>query len=210
MKYLFFQLKDIFFKKVVKFCFLELFLILVYLKINDIDMDYTIIFFDLNKFVFYDQMRDLIKIIDITLIIYSSIVLFFYDLNRSIEFFVLREKNKSYIVKKLIIIFIYILLYKIILYFIMILLFSKFSETNMLLLIKGLLNVILYSLLSISLINLLSNHRYLLLSFVFFVFIYNLIFSINNFLILFVAIIILSILNYHCYSTQKVYNRFVK
>lgn len=77
MKYEFLKLKNVILNKNLKFYLIEFIIIFVYLKVSFYDEDFTSLIFGVNKLVFFDQFRDLIKIIDITLLLYSSFNLFF-------------------------------------------------------------------------------------------------------------------------------------
>lgn len=208
MKYDFLKLKDVFFKKIFKYLVLEVLLIIVFISIRKNIVDPFDIYFGLYKFTFYDQIRDLMKVIDTVFIIYMTLNYYVYDLNKSPEFTVLRKTNREYIFSKMLIILSYITVIKLVPFLLVYFMFN--NGFDLYLLISGIINVIFIYMITISFVNIYSNKQYFILLIIILLFLYNLIFIINSLIIKLFIIIILFILNYFFYSTVKVYNEIIK
>lgn len=208
MKYDFLKLKDVFFKKIFKYLILEVLLIIVFISIRKNIVDPFDIYFGLYKFTFYDQIRDLMKVIDTVFIIYMTLNYYVYDLNKSPEFTVLRKTNREYIFSKMLIILSYITVIKLVPFLLFYFMFN--NGIDLYLLISGIKNVIFIYMITISFVNIYSNKQYFILLIIILLFLYNLIFIINSLIIKLFIIIILFILNYFFYSTVKVYNEIIK
>lgn len=208
MKYDFLKLKDVFFKKIFKYLILEVLLIIVFISIRKNIVDPFDIYFGLYKFTFYDQIRDLMKVIDTVFIIYMTLNYYVYDLNKSPEFTVLRKTNREYIFSKMLIILSYITVIKLVPFLLVYFMFN--NGFDLYLLISGIINIIFICMITISFVNIYSNKQYFILLIIILLFLYNLIFIINSLIIKLFIIIILFILNYFFYSTVKVYNEIIK
>lgn len=208
MKYNLLLFKDLFFKKILKFYILELILIIIYLSINFNAEDCHILIFGLNKIVFYDQMRDLVRIIGTGTIIYATVSFCFYDLYRNPEFLLLREKNKNYLFKKIPVIIVYNILIKLVCFVLICVFFKQIINVNYI--IIGIVNIISITLITISVISMYSRRNYIITLLLFIIFFYNLFFQIQYLILEIIIILILLILNYFKYSTQQVYNKFIK
>lgn len=210
MKYNLLQFKDVFFKKVIKYYILEFILFIVYLLTSIMNEDYTTLFFGLNKISFVNPISSLIKIIDIAIIFYSTYNFYFYDLYRNPEFNILRETNKKYISKKLSIIILYNVIIKVICFILIMIIYKQINNIDMMLVVSGIFNIILTILIAISIINLISDNNYIMLLLLIGIIIYNLFFK-QSYLILDIIIaVFLYFLNIYKYSTQKIYNKFIK
>ena len=210
MKYNLLQFKDVFFKKVIKYYILEFILFIVYLLTSIMNEDYTTLFFGLNKISFVNPISSLIKIIDIAIIFYSTYNFYFYDLYRNPEFNILRETNKKYISKKLSIIILYNVMIKLVGFILIMIIFKQINNIDMMLVVSGIFNIILTILIAISIINLISDNNYIMLILLIGIIIYNLFFK-QSYLILDIIIaVFLYFLNIYKYSTQKIYNKFIK
>lgn len=210
MKYNLLKLKDVFLKKILKYLIIEMLLIIVFVHINSYADECQIIYFGLYKFTFYDQIKDLIKIIDTAFIIFSSLNYYLYDLNRSPEYIILRKTNSRYLLDKIIVTFIFNAVIKIITLLIICVIFNKITIINFPIIINGIINLAFVVLVTISFVNFYSNNRFLLFIIVFGVFFYNLVLLISNPFIKLIIIILLLFTNYKCYSTQKVYNKIIR
>ena len=210
MKYNLLQFKDVFLKKVIKYYIIEFILLIVYLLTSIMNEDYTTLFFGLNKISFVNPISSLIKIIDIAIIFYSTYNFYFYDLYRNPEFNILRETNKKYISKKLSIIILYNVMIKLVGFILIMIIFKQINNIDMMLVVSGIFNIILTILIAISIINLISDNNYIMLILLIGIIIYNLFFK-QSYLILDIIIaVFLYFLNIYKYSTQKIYNKFIK
>lgn len=208
MKYNLLLFKNLFFKKILKFYILWFILILVYLTIDFKAADCHLLVLGLNKIVFYDQIRDLIKVIGIVTVIYSTISFYFYDFYRNAEFMLLREKSNKYLFKKILAILIYNILIKALLLVVICIIFHQTLSINYIIL--GIINITLITLMTISLVNFYARQNYIITILIIIMFGYNLFFQISSIIFGIAIIILLLLLNYFYYSTQKVYNKFIR
>lgn len=207
MKQKFLLTKNDYFKKVLRYFLLEIILLIIYLSLNFESRDTIILTLGLNKITFYDQIKDIIRLIDILVLTYSVFFIYFYDLKRNPEFILLREKNQKYIIDKLMLILIINIIIKSICF-----LFINFTFGQMSILDKNLINDslinILFTIFTItSLLNLYSQNKYLSCFVVIGTFVYNLFFDINCF---WIVTLILVFLSFALYSSQKIYNKYIK
>ncbi len=207
MKQKFLLTKNDYFKKVLRYFLLEIILLIIYLSLNFESRDTIILTLGLNKITFYDQIKDIIRLIDILVLTYSVLFIYFYDLKRNPEFILLREKNQKYIIDKLMLILIINIIIKSICF-----LFINFTFGQMSILDKNLINDslinILFTIFTItSLLNLYSQNKYLSCFVVIGTFVYNLFFDINCF---WIVTLILVFLSFALYSSQKIYNKYIK
>lgn len=207
MKQKFLLTKNDYFKKVLRYFLLEIILLIIYLSLNFESRDTIILTLGLNKITFYDQIKDIIRLIDILVLTYSVLFIYFYDLKRNPEFILLREKNQKYIIDKLMLILIINIIIKSICF-----LFINFTFGQMSILDKNLINDslinILFTIFTItSLLNLYSQNKYLSCFVVIGTFVYNLFFDINCFWVITLLLIFLS---FALYSSQKIYNKYIR
>ena len=191
-------IKHDYFKKVLRYFLLEIILLLIYLSLNFESKDTIILTLGLNKITFYDQIRDIIRFIDTGVLTYSVLFIYFYDLKRNPEFILLREKNQKYIIDKLMLVLILNIIIKSICF-----LFINFTFGQMSILDKNLINDGLIT----SLLNLYSQNKYLSCFVVIGTFVYNLFFDINCF---WIVTLLLVFLSFALYSSQKIYNKYIR
>lgn len=206
MKYTYLLLKELFLKKVLKMYFIYLLLILVYLCIS-FSNDMSILIFGLNDITFFDQIRDMIRIINVAFIFYICLNYYFYDMYRNPEFHLLRINNKKYFIKKLIILFVHNIILFILSYLILSLFFR--SNINVYNMVFGTFNIVFNIISVVSFLNLYSNSKYFMIIVVGILFIYNLFYDFNLLLFL-IIIIILIYINIIYYSSQKNYNKYIR
>lgn len=209
MKYNLLLLKDLFFKKILKYFVLELIFIIIFLKINLISDGFFLVF-SLNKITFYDQIRDLIKLISFIIIIYATVNYYLYEFFQSPEFTILRETNKSHFIKKTPVIVLFNIIIKTFEFIILWALFQQFNYIQINLLFCGLLNIIYISLITMLFINLLAQKKHFFSLILFVLFICDFFNPVNNVIYKIIVIFILYFSCYYSYSIQKIYNRYIK
>lgn len=207
MKQKFLLTKNDYFKKVLRYFLLEIILLIIYLSLNFESRDTIILTLGLNKITFYDQIRDIIRLIDILVLTYSVLFIYFYDLKRNPEFILLREKNQKYIIDKLMLILIINIIIKSICFLLINFTFGQMSILDKNLINDGLINILFTIFTITSLLNLYSQNKYLSCFVVIGTFVYNLFFDINCF---WIVTLLLVFLSFALYSSQKIYNKYIK
>lgn len=207
MKQKFLLTKNDYFKKVLRYFLLEIILLIIYLSLNFESKDTIILTLGLNKITFYDQIRDIIRLIDTGVLTYSVLFIYFYDLKRNPEFILLREKNQKYIIDKLMLILILNIIIKSICFLFINFTFGQMSILDKNLINDGLINILFTIFTITSLLNLYSQNKYLSCFVVIGTFVYNLFFDINCF---WIVTLILVFLSFALYSSQKIYNKYIK
>lgn len=207
MKQKFLLTKNDYFKKVLRYFLLEIILLIIYLSLNFESRDTIILTLGLNKITFYDQIKDIIRLIDILVLTYSVLFIYFYDLKRNPEFILLREKNQKYIIDKLMLILIINIIIKSICFLLINFTFGQMSILDKNLINDGLINIMFTIFTITSLLNLYSQNKYLSCFVVIGTFVYNLFFDINCF---WIVTLILVFLSFALYSSQKIYNKYIK
>lgn len=207
MKQKFLLTKNDYFKKVLRYFLLEIILLIIYLSLNFESKDTIILTLGLNKITFYDQIKDIIRLIDILVLTYSVLFIYFYDLKRNPEFILLREKNQKYIIDKLMLILIINIIIKSICFLLINFTFGQMSILDKNLINDGLINILFTIFTITSLLNLYSQNKYLSCFVVIGTFVYNLFFDINCF---WIVTLILVFLSFALYSSQKIYNKYIK
>lgn len=207
MKQKFLLTKNDYFKKVLRYFLLEIILLIIYLSLNFESKDTIILTLGLNKITFYDQIRDIIRLIDTGVLTYSVLFIYFYDLKRNPEFILLREKNQKYIIDKLMLILIINIIIKSICFLFINFTFGQMSILDKNLINDGLINIMFTIFTITSLLNLYSQNKYLSCFVVIGTFVYNLFFDINCF---WIVTLILVFLSFALYSSQKIYNKYIK
>lgn len=207
MKQKFLLTKNDYFKKVLRYFLLEIILLIIYLSLNFESRDTIILTLGLNKITFYDQIKDIIRLIDILVLTYSVLFIYFYDLKRNPEFILLREKNQKYIIDKLMLILIINIIIKSICFLLINFTFGQMSILDKNLINDGLINILFTIFTITSLLNLYSQNKYLSCFVVIGTFVYNLFFDINCFWIVTLLLIFLS---FALYSNQKIYNKYIR
>lgn len=207
MKQKFLLTKNDYFKKVLRYFLLEIILLIIYLSLNFESRDTIILTLGLNKITFYDQIRDIIRLIDTGVLTYSVLFIYFYDLKRNPEFILLREKNQKYIIDKLMLILIINIIIKSICFLLINFTFGQMSILDKNLINDGLINIMFTIFTITSLLNLYSQNKYLSCFVVIGTFVYNLFFDINCF---WIVTLILVFLSFALYSSQKIYNKYIK
>lgn len=200
-------IKHDYFKKVLMYFLLEIILLLIYLSLNFESKDTIILTLGLNKITFYDQIRDIIRLIDTGVLTYSVLFIYFYDLKRNPEFILLREKNQKYIIDKLMLVLILNIIIKSICFLFINFTFGQMSILDKNLINDGLINIMFTIFTITSLLNLYSQNKYLSCFVVIGTFVYNLFFDINCFWIVTLLLIFLS---FALYSSQKIYNKYIR
>lgn len=207
MKQKFLLTKNDYFKKVLRYFLLEIILLIIYLSLNFESKDTIILTLGLNKITFYDQIRDIIRLIDTGVLTYSVLFIYFYDLKRNPEFILLREKNQKYIIDKLMLVLILNIIIKSICFLFINFTFGQMSILDKNLINDGLINILFTIFTITSLLNLYSQNKYLSCFVVIGTFVYNLFFDINCF---WIVTLILVFLSFALYSSQKIYNKYIK
>lgn len=207
MKQKFLLTKNDYFKKVLRYFLLEIILLIIYLSLNFESRDTIILTLGLNKITFYDQIKDIIRLIDILVLTYSVLFIYFYDLKRNPEFILLREKNQKYIIDKLMLILIINIIIKSICFLLINFTFGQMSILDKNLINDGLINILFTIFTITSLLNLYSQNKYLSCFVVIGTFVYNLFFDINCFWVITLLLIFLS---FALYSSQKIYNKYIR
>lgn len=207
MKQKFLLTKNDYFKKVLRYFLLEIILLIIYLSLNFESKDTIILTLGLNKITFYDQIRDIIRLIDTGVLTYSVLFIYFYDLKRNPEFILLREKNQKYIIDKLMLVLILNIIIKSICFLFINFTFGQMSILDKNLINDGLINIMFTIFTITSLLNLYSQNKYLSCFVVIGTFVYNLFFDINCF---WIVTLILVFLSFALYSSQKIYNKYIK
>lgn len=200
-------IKHDYFKKVLMYFLLEIILLIIYLSLNFESKDTIILTLGLNKITFYDQIRDIIRLIDTGVLTYSVLFIYFYDLKRNPEFILLREKNQKYIIDKLMLVLILNIIIKSICFLFINFTFGQMSILDKNLINDGLINIMFTIFTITSLLNLYSQNKYLSCFVVIGTFVYNLFFDINCFWIVTLLLIFLS---FALYSSQKIYNKYIR
>lgn len=207
MKQKFLLTKNDYFKKVLRYFLLEIILLIIYLSLNFESKDTIILTLGLNKITFYDQIRDIIRLIDTGVLTYSVLFIYFYDLKRNPEFILLREKNQKYIIDKLMLVLILNIIIKSICFLFINFTFGQMSILDKNLINDGLINIMFTIFTITSLLNLYSQNKYLSCFVVIGTFVYNLFFDINCF---WIVTLILVFLSFALYSSQKIYNKYIR
>lgn len=200
-------IKHDYFKKVLMYFLLEIILLLIYLSLNFESKDTIILTLGLNKITFYDQIRDIIRLIDTGVLTYSVLFIYFYDLKRNPEFILLREKNQKYIIDKLMLVLILNIIIKSICFLFINFTFGQMSILDKNLINDGLINILFTIFTITSLLNLYSQNKYLSCFVVIGTFVYNLFFDINCF---WIVTLLLVFLSFALYSSQKIYNKYIR
>lgn len=200
-------IKHDYFKKVLMYFLLEIILLLIYLSLNFESKDTIILTLGLNKITFYDQIRDIIRLIDTLVLTYSVLFIYFYDLKRNPEFILLREKNQKYIIDKLMLVLILNIIIKSICFLFINFTFGQISILDKNLINDGLINIMFTIFTITSLLNLYSQNKYLSCFVVIGTFVYNLFFDINCF---WIVTLLLVFLSFALYSSQKIYNKYIR
>lgn len=207
MKQKFLLTKNDYFKKVLRYFLLEIILLIICLSLNFESRDTIILTLGLNKITFYDQIKDIIRLIDILVLTYSVLFIYFYDLKRNPEFILLREKNQKYIIDKLMLILIINIIIKSICFLLINFTFGQMSILDKNLINDGLINILFTIFTITSLLNLYSQNKYLSCFVVIGTFVYNLFFDINCF---WIVTLLLVFLSFALYSSQKIYNKYIR
>lgn len=200
-------IKHDYFKKALRYFLLEIILLLIYLSLNFESKDTIILTLGLNKITFYDQIRDIIRFIDTGVLTYSVLFIYFYDLKRNPEFILLREKNQKYIIDKLMLVLILNIIIKSICFLFINFTFGQMSILDKNLINDGLINIMFTIFTITSLLNLYSQNKYLSCFVVIGTFVYNLFFDINCF---WIVTLLLVFLSFALYSSQKIYNKYIR
>lgn len=200
-------IKHDYFKKVLMYFLLEIILLIIYLSLNFESKDTIILTLGLNKITFYDQIRDIIRLIDTGVLTYSVLFIYFYDLKRNPEFILLREKNQKYIIDKLMLVLILNIIIKSICFLFINFTFGQMSILDKNLINDGLINIMFTIFTITSLLNLYSQNKYLSCFVVIGTFVYNLFFDINCF---WIVTLLLVFLSFALYSSQKIYNKYIR
>lgn len=200
-------IKHDYLKKVLRYFLLEIILLIIYLSLNFESKDTIILTLGLNKITFYDQIRDIIRLIDTGVLTYSVLFIYFYDLKRNPEFILLREKNKKYIIDKLMLVLILNIIIKSICFLFINFTFGQMSILDKNLINDGLINIMFTIFTITSLLNLYSQNKYLSCFVVIGTFVYNLFFDINCF---WIVTLLLVFLSFALYSSQKIYNKYIR
>lgn len=200
-------IKHDYFKKVLMYFLLEIILLIIYLSLNFESKDTIILTLGLNKITFYDQIRDIIRLIDTGVLTYSVLFIYFYDLKRNPEFILLREKNQKYIIDKLMLVLILNIIIKSICFLFINFTFGQMSILDKNLINDGLINIMFTIFTITSLLNLYSQNKYLSCFVVIGTFVYNLFFDINCF---WIVTLLLLFLSFALYSSQKIYNKYIR
>lgn len=200
-------IKHDYFKKVLMYFLLEIILLLIYLSLNFESKDTIVLTLGLNKITFYDQIRDIIRLIDTGVLTYSVLFIYFYDLKRNPEFILLREKNQKYIIDKLMLVLILNIIIKSICFLFINFTFGQISILDKNLINDGLINIMFTIFTITSLLNLYSQNKYLSCFVVIGTFVYNLFFDINCF---WIVTLLLVFLSFALYSSQKIYNKYIR
>lgn len=200
-------IKHDYFKKVLMYFLLEIILLIIYLSLNFESKDTIILTLGLNKITFYDQIRDIIRLIDTGVLTYSVLFIYFYDLKRNPEFILLREKNQKYIIDKLMLVLILNIIIKSICFLFINFTFGQMSILDKNLINDGLINIMFTIFTITSLLNLYSQNKYLSCFVVIGTFVYNLFFDMNCF---WIVTLLLVFLSFALYSSQKIYNKYIR
>lgn len=200
-------IKHDYFKKVLMYFLLEIILLIIYLSLNFESKDTIILTLGLNKITFYDQIRDIIRLIDTGVLTYSVLFIYFYDLKRNPEFILLREKNQKHIIDKLMLVLILNIIIKSICFLFINFTFGQMSILDKNLINDGLINIMFTIFTITSLLNLYSQNKYLSCFVVIGTFVYNLFFDINCF---WIVTLLLVFLSFALYSSQKIYNKYIR
>lgn len=200
-------IKHDYLKKVLRYFLLEIILLIIYLSLNFESKDTIILTLGLNKITFYDQIRDIIRLIDTGVLTYSVLFIYFYDLKRNPEFILLREKNQKYIIDKLMLVLILNIIIKSICFLFINFTFGQMSILDKNLINDGLINILFTIFTITSLLNLYSQNKYLSCFVVIGTFVYNLFFDINCF---WIVTLLLVFLSFALYSSQKIYNKYIR
>lgn len=200
-------IKHDYLKKVLRYFLLEIILLIIYLSLNFESKDTIILTLGLNKITFYDQIRDIIRLIDTGVLTYSVLFIYFYDLKRNPEFILLREKNQKYIIDKLMLVLILNIIIKSICFLFINFTFGQMSILDKNLINDGLINIMFTIFTITSLLNLYSRNKYLSCFVVIGTFVYNLFFDINCF---WIVTLLLVFLSFALYSSQKIYNKYIR
>lgn len=200
-------IKHDYLKKVLRYFLLEIILLIIYLSLNFESKDTIILTLGLNKITFYDQIRDIIRLIDTGVLTYSVLFIYFYDLKRNPEFILLREKNQKYIIDKLMLVLILNIIIKSICFLFINFTFGQMSILDKNLINDGLINIMFTIFTITSLLNLYSQNKYISCFVVIGTFVYNLFFDINCF---WIVTLLLVFLSFALYSSQKIYNKYIR
>ena len=202
MKYNLNILVDVFKNKLWKVCVIEFSLTIICILLGS-DCNVFELILGLNIIDFIDYILIFCRLINICVLLYNTLNIFFYDIYRSPEFIILRKNEKKYFINKIIFIISFLLVYKFI--FIVIALIFNFNFDYSVL-VNGFFNIIYLSLLGISIINSFSSKQYLFLIIFVVLICFNLFFIIEYIIVKAFICLLLFIYNYYCFNYHNIYN----
>ncbi len=211
MKYYFLEIKDLYKSKILKYFIIELILFFYYcVMMRNTDIDPYSILFGINTLNFSNIFESILRLINTSVILFSTYTIYFFDLFRSAEFTLLREDSKSYLLKHLIIILIFNIITILVFLIIFMIIFKNINLDFLIICIKGLINIIYISLIGINIVNTLSYKNYVLLFVTLILLILNFTFISKYMILELVGIIFILIYNFIKVKPQKVYDRFFR
>ena len=205
MKYNLSLILDIFKKRIIKFYIIELIFMIICIFLRE-DVNSLELIFGLNEVKFLDYVLDIVRMVNICIILYTTFNTFFYDMSRNPEFVILRKDEKKYYLSKVIFLFVFILILKMI--NIILFMLFKFNMDNSVIL-YGIINTLYISSLGISIINSNSNRNYLMLSLLISLLFTNVIYITDYVILKIVLFIVVNIYNYISFNYHKIYNKLM-
>lgn len=205
MKYNLSLLKDVFKKKIYKFYVIELVFIMLCFVLRS-DENLLEIVLGLNEIKLLDFILDIVRIINVIVILYVTFSIYFYDFYKNPEFVILRKKEKLYYLNKIIYIFIFIFILKCINVILFMLINHNISFS---ILLYGIINNIYISSLGITLINSYSKNNYLVLALSTILIFVNLFYIVDSIIIKIILFVIVNLYNYISFNYHEIYNKII-
>ncbi len=211
MKYYFLEIKNLFKNKILKYFIIELAIFIYYgIMLKKANESPFPMLFGINTISISNPFESVLRLINSSVIIFSTYTIYFFDLFRSAEFTLLREEGKSYFLKHLVIIILFNIVTILVFAVLFMILFGHVNLDLLFVGLKGIINIIYISLLAINIINTLSYKNYFLL-FVSTALLFLNLFFLSKYMILeLLGIVLILVYNIFRFKPQKVYDRFFR
>lgn len=208
MKYYLLKLRTIFNKKILKYFIIEFILITTYVFLmSEGNECYELIMGTNTINLENETMEVIIRIINASIIMLSTCIIYTYDLTRSVEYTFLREDKKKIYIKYLIACIIYNTSMMIVFFLLYLILFKNINMDTIKIFITGIINTIYITTITTSIINFISSKKNVLLVMSLSLLVLN-IFKISNFGYLeFIITTFLIIYNYYIFNPREVFNK---
>lgn len=208
MKYYLLKLRTIFNKKILKYFIIEFILITIYAFLMSEGNEYYELIMGINVINLNNEpMEILIRIINTSVIMLSTSIIYTYDLTRNVEYIFLREDKKKIYMKHLIACIIYNTSMMIVFFLLYLILFKNINMDAIKIFITGIINTIYIIAITTSIINFISSKKNVLLVMSLSLLVLNIIKISNLGYLEFIITTFLIIYNYNIFNPREVFNK---